>query len=107
MNRICILALAVCVLGLACVALAQDDGGGIYPYPQNGDPWNYVPQPSGMRFTAAGGTTGMPCCGDYNYCWTGCSCARCAHWTQYSWYAPWCYNCNECYKASGKHEWLH
>ena len=117
MNRISIIAVALCVLGMAGMDMGQDDGPvGDYPAAMesggyvsmcNGDPWNAVPRPSGLRFMPAGGGTGMPCCGDYNYCWTGCSCARCAHWTQYSWYAPWCYQCHECYKADGKHEWLH
>jgi hypothetical protein len=117
MNKILLVAMVLCTLGLVGMAFGQDqdpgsdatvtESGG-YVTPSNGDPWNASPQPSGMRFSAAGGGTGMPCCGDYNYCWTGdCSCARCAHWTQYSWYAPWCYSCGECYRADGRHEWLH
>ncbi len=106
MNRICILAVAVCVLSLACVAFAQDVGssGGCQG---TGDPWNYVPQPSGMRFTAAGGGNGLPCSASYNYCWAAGGKAVCAHWTQYSWYGPWGYPCGQCYQANGKHQWLH
>jgi len=114
MNRISLVAMAFCMLGTLGMAFGQDlDAGsyatgpepGGYAAPGNGGPWNNDLQPSGLRFAAAG--TGMPCCGDYNYCWTGCSCARCASWLQFSWYAPWCYKCGECYKADGRHEWLH
>jgi hypothetical protein len=107
MYKLCIVALAVCLMtGLVGVTFAQDPG---CPDCQGwGDPWNAIPQPSGLRFTAAGGGNGMPCYGDYNYCWAEDGKAVCAHWTQFSWYAQWphpagCDGISRPYK----HIWLH
>jgi hypothetical protein len=96
MSRVC-LALMVLVLCAAGVALAQEPAMG---YPQNGDPWNYVPQPSGMQFDGTDwyGGGGCPCDGT----------SPCVHWTQVSWYATWPnygwppihhhkHGCKECY----------
>lgn len=111
MNRMFLVATMLCVLGLAGVAIAQDPlAGDVANADCNcspvGDPWNYVPQPSGLRFIPAGGGNGMPCCASYNYCWAEGGCAVCSHWTQHSWYAPWPHGpCLE--KPYKKHQWLH
>ncbi|MGD9724068.1 MAG: hypothetical protein AB7O59_22635 [Pirellulales bacterium] len=105
MNRICLILAVVCVLGLAGAALGQDFGAAPACDCQGfGDPWNYSPQPSGLRFMPAGGGNGVPCCAPYNYCWAEGGCAICAHWTQYSWYASWGHGCLD---KPRKHDWLH
>jgi hypothetical protein len=120
MNRMLLAAVAILVASAASVAFGQDIGFG---YPQNGDPWNAVPQPSGLRFAAYGDSTVLtsdtgggggggvpyaPCCGGsaYPYCWA-CGGPKCVHWTQYSWYASWGHGCGCTYGKCGKHEWLH
>jgi hypothetical protein len=64
---------------MAAVSYAQEP---VIGYPQNGDPWNYVPQPSGMQYASDAGAF-------YGDGGPGCGCNRCVHWTQVSWYARW------------------
>ena len=109
MNRMLLAAALACLLGLVNVSVAQDplpdEPGADCNCSPAGDPWNYVPQPSGLRFMPAGGGNGMPCAAPYGYCWAEGGCAVCAHWTQYSWYAPWPHGpCLE--KPYMKHQWL-
>ena len=80
MSKI-ILAVVLCVLGLASVAVAQDPG-----FPGSGDPWNVVPQPTALRFAEYSelGYNGAITCGP-----CGCGVAPCLHWTQFSWYGQW------------------
>jgi len=87
MSRILLALMFVCILGIAGWAFAQEGAGGP-GYPANGDPWNAVPQPSGMRFATY--DDALANWGGYGG--GGCNCKVCAHWTQYSWYATWGYD---------------
>ncbi len=81
MSKVCTAVVLLCVLSVASVSYSQESGLG---YPQNGDPWNMVPQPSGMQF----GGDGAAYAGYGGNC-VGCGQSPCVHWTQVSWYASW------------------